>query len=42
MAEARGLLAAKNQAVEQPHLNRTMAKVYLSAESPELCIRTWT
>ncbi|MEZ0300295.1 MAG: hypothetical protein ACAI35_27880, partial [Candidatus Methylacidiphilales bacterium] len=40
-AEARRLLAAKNQAADQPHLNRTMAKAYLSAKSPELCTRTW-
>src|SRR5208282_724081 len=30
---ARQLLAARNQAVAQPQLNRTMAKAYLSAKS---------
>lgn len=40
-AKAKQILAAKNQAVEQPQLNRTMAKAYLSAKSPELLTRTW-
>src|SRR3984957_20189327 len=40
--EAVGLLAAKNQAVAQPILNVAMAKVYLSAKSPELLTRTWS
>jgi len=35
------LLAAKNQAAEQPTLNVAMAKVYLSAQSPEFLSRTW-
>jgi integrase len=35
------LLAAKNQSVEQPMLNRSMAKTYLAAKSPELMERTW-
>ena len=39
--EALGLLAAKNQAAAQPILNVAMAKVYLSAKSPELLTRTW-
>jgi hypothetical protein len=39
--EANRLLAAKNQAVEQPCLNVAMAKVYLSAQSPEFVSRTW-
>jgi len=39
--EAAGLLAAKNQATAQPTLNVAMAKVYLSAKSPELLTRTW-
>src|SRR5271155_3168657 len=38
---ARQVLAARNQAVSQPQLNRTMAKAYLSAKSPELLTRTW-
>ena len=38
---ARQLLAARNQAVSQPQLNRTMAKAYLSAKSPDLLTRTW-
>lgn len=41
VAEARRLIAAKNQAVEQPSLNKGMAKAYLSATSPELTTRTW-
>ncbi len=39
--EAARLLAAKNQATEQPALNVAMAKVYLSAQSPEFLTRTW-
>jgi hypothetical protein len=38
---AKRLLAGKNQSVEQPMLNRSMAKTYLSAKSPELMERTW-
>jgi hypothetical protein len=34
-------LAAHTQAVEQPYLNLTIAKAYLSAKSPELLSRTW-
>lgn len=40
-AAAKRILAAKNQAVEQPMLNRTMAKAYLSAKSPDLVQRSW-
>jgi integrase len=40
--EAAGLVVAKNQAVAQPILNVAMAKVYLSAKSPELLPRTWS
>src|SRR5271156_2957358 len=39
---AKQLLAARNQAAAQPQLNRTMAKAYLSAKSPDLLTRTWT
>ncbi len=39
--EAITLFAAKNQAASQPVLNVAMAKVYLSAKSPELLTRTW-
>src|SRR5271156_4276009 len=39
--QAKQLLAARNQAASQPQLNRTMAKAYLSAKSPELLTRTW-
>ena len=35
------LLAARNQAAAQPQLNRTMARAYLSAKSPDLMTRTW-
>jgi hypothetical protein len=38
---AKRLLAGKNQSVEQPMLNRSMAKTYLAAKSPELMERTW-
>ncbi len=34
--KAERLLMAKNQSVEQPALNKGMAKVYLSASSPEI------
>lgn len=40
-AAARQILAARNQSVAQPLLNRSMAKAYLSAKSPELLTRTW-
>jgi hypothetical protein len=40
-ATAKQLLAARNQAAAQPQLNRTMAKAYLSAKSPDLLTRTW-
>ena len=40
-AVAKQLLTARNQAVAQPQLNRSMAKAYLSAKSPELLTRTW-
>jgi integrase len=39
--QATRLVGAKNQAVEQPSLNKGMAKVYLSAASPEFAARTW-
>ncbi|SDT91054.1 Phage integrase family protein [Verrucomicrobium sp. GAS474] len=42
LSQARRLIAAKNQAVEQPSLNKSMAKAYLSATSPEFTQRTWT
>ena len=38
---ANRLVAGKNQSVEQPMLNRSMAKTYLAAKSPELMERTW-
>jgi integrase len=40
--KAERLLMAKNQSVEQPALNKGMAKVYLSASSPEFATRTWS
>ena len=40
-AEAKRLIAAKNQAADTPMLNRAMAKVYASASSPELMERKW-
>jgi integrase len=40
--EAIGMIAARNQAATQPILNVAMAKVYLSAKSPELLTRTWS
>jgi integrase len=36
------LLAARNQSAAQPQLNRTMAKAYLAAKSPDLVTRTWS
>ena len=33
-------LTAKTQAAEQPYLNLTMARAYLSAKSPEMLSRT--
>lgn len=40
--QTRHLLAARNQASAQPQLNRSMAKAYLSAKSPDLLTRTWS
>jgi integrase len=34
-------LTARTQAAEQPHLNLSMARVYVSAASPEMLSRTW-
>ena len=39
-AEARRLIAAKNQAATQPIFNLEMAKVYLKAHDPQFCERT--
>ena len=39
--EATRLITAKNQSTEQSCLNSAMAKVYLSAQSPEFLTRTW-
>ena len=41
-AEARRLIAAKNQAATQPVFNLEMAKVYLKAHNPQFCERTWS
>lgn len=35
------LLRAKNESVAQPAFNREMAKVYLRAQDPKFCTRTW-
>lgn len=40
-AEARKLVQAKNDAVNQPLMNLVMAKTYLAAKDPKLIIRTW-
>jgi hypothetical protein len=37
--QTKQLLAARNQSVAQPQLNRSMAKAYLSAKSLELLTR---
>jgi len=39
--QAERLFNARNQAAEQPTLNISLAKAYLSASSPELVNRTW-
>lgn len=39
--EALKLVQARNETVAQPALNREMAKVYLRAQDPEFCQRTW-
>jgi hypothetical protein len=39
--EAERLFAARNQAVEQPAMNVSMAKAYLAGKSPQLTTRTW-
>jgi integrase len=39
--EAEKLLQAKNETVAQPVFNREMAKVYLRAQDPAFCQRTW-
>jgi hypothetical protein len=38
---AKRLFHARNEAAEQPMLNVSMAKVYLSATAPEMVTRTW-
>ena len=38
---AQRLFNAKNQAAEQPALNLSLAKAYLSVKSPEMAKRTW-
>lgn len=35
------LIQAKNQAFSQPTFNREMAKVFLKAQDPKFCERTW-
>ena len=39
--EARRLIQAKNDAVNQPLMNLVMAKTYLAAQDPKLITRTW-
>jgi integrase len=39
--EARRIVQAKNDAVNQPLMNLVMAKTYLSAQDPKLITRTW-
>jgi len=39
--EALRLLSAKNEAAEQPALNRHIAKAYLAASDPKMVMRTW-
>jgi integrase len=39
--EAKALIASKNQAENQPALNMAMARIYLSAKSPEFLTHTW-
>jgi integrase len=41
-AEARRLIAAKNQVATQPVFNLEMAKVYLKAHDQQFCERTWS
>jgi len=38
---ARRLLAAKNEAVQQGHLNLAIGRTYLSANDPQIVERTW-
>jgi integrase len=40
-AEARRIVQAKNDAVNQPLMNLVMAKTYLAAQDPKLITRTW-
>ena len=39
--EARKIVQAKNDAVNQPLMNLVMAKTYLAAQDPKLVTRTW-
>jgi hypothetical protein len=39
--EAENLLRAKNEALSQPVFNREMARVYMRAQDPDFCTRTW-
>ncbi|MCW5556180.1 MAG: hypothetical protein KIS67_29005, partial [Verrucomicrobiae bacterium] len=40
-AEAKTLLATRNEAVRQPHLNLQIARAYLAASDPASTKRTW-
>ena len=39
--EARGILAAMNQASQQPAMNLSLARVYLRHSDPHMAKRTW-
>ena len=39
--EAQRILQARNETERQPHLNLSLARVYLNATDPKLVTRTW-
>jgi len=40
-AEAQRLLQARNESESQPHLNLSLARVYLNGADPQLATHTW-
>ena len=41
LGEARKIIQAKNDAINQPMMNLVMAKTFLAAKDPKLITRTW-
>ncbi len=41
LGQARKIVQAKNDAINQPMMNLVMAKTFLAAKDPKLITRTW-